>query len=83
MVGNASGGHMLIEGIRTGTIHVFGFGLLQNSIQSMAGPQAIQPLASYIYGLYTALVYLARHCSAACSRTASWGNVRRWLWAES
>jgi POT family proton-dependent oligopeptide transporter len=48
----------LIKGIRTGSIHVLGFGLLENAIQSIAGPQAIQPLASYIYGLYTALVYL-------------------------
>ena len=48
----------LIKGIRDGSIHVLGFGLLENAIQSMAGPQAIQPLASYIYGLYTALVYL-------------------------
>jgi POT family proton-dependent oligopeptide transporter len=31
---------------------------LIKAIQSIAGPQAIQPLASYIYGFYTALVYL-------------------------
>ena len=48
----------LIKGIRDGSIHVLGFGVLESAIQSMAGPQAIQPLASYIYGLYTALVYL-------------------------
>src|SRR5215831_1011433 len=48
----------LIKGIRDGSIHVLGFGLLENAIQSVAGPQAIQPLASYIYGFYTALVYL-------------------------
>jgi POT family proton-dependent oligopeptide transporter len=48
----------LIKGIRDGSIHVLGFGLLESAIQSMAGPQAIQPLASYIYGFYTALVYL-------------------------
>jgi POT family proton-dependent oligopeptide transporter len=48
----------LIKGVRDGSIHVLGFGLLENAIQSVAGPQAIQPLASYIYGFYTALVYL-------------------------
>ena len=48
----------LIKGIRDGSIHVLGFSLLENAIQGMAGPQAIQPLASYIYGFYTALVYL-------------------------
>jgi POT family proton-dependent oligopeptide transporter len=48
----------LIKGIRDGSIHVLGFGLLESAIQSIAGPQAIQPLASYIYGFYTALVYL-------------------------
>ena len=48
----------LIKGIRDGSIHVLGFGLLEHAIETMAGPQAIQPLASYIYGFYTALVYL-------------------------
>jgi POT family proton-dependent oligopeptide transporter len=48
----------LIKGIRDGSIHVLGFSLLENAIQSVAGPQGIQPLASYIYGFYTALVYL-------------------------
>jgi POT family proton-dependent oligopeptide transporter len=47
----------LIKGIQTGSIHVLGFGGLQRGLESVYGPLAIQPLASEIYGLYTAFVY--------------------------
>ena len=47
----------LIVGVRSGSIHVFGFSALERGIQSVFGPMAVQPLASQIYGLFTAFVY--------------------------
>jgi proton-dependent oligopeptide transporter, POT family len=41
---------------RTGS--VIGLDTLRSSLESMFGPLGPQPLASHIYGLYTALVYL-------------------------
>ena len=37
---------------------VLGFLPLQRGIEAVFGPQNVQPLASQIYGMYTALVYL-------------------------
>lgn len=48
----------LIKNVRDGTVHVVGFLTLQSGIEAVFGPQNIQPLASQIYGIYTALVYL-------------------------
>src|SRR5213594_126986 len=48
----------LIKNVRAGTAHVVGFGALERGIEAVFGPQNIQPLASQIYGIYTALVYL-------------------------
>ena len=48
----------LIKNVREGTIHVLGFLPLQRGIEAIFGPQNVQPLASQIYGMYTALVYL-------------------------
>jgi proton-dependent oligopeptide transporter, POT family len=48
----------LIQGAQSGTSHVFGFASLQYGLESVFGSLAIQPLASQIYGMYTALVYL-------------------------
>jgi POT family proton-dependent oligopeptide transporter len=48
----------LIKNVRAGTVHVLGFGPLQHGIEAVFGPQNIQPMASQIYGIYTALVYL-------------------------
>jgi proton-dependent oligopeptide transporter, POT family len=47
----------LIGAVRGGRSHVLGFGALSRGIESIFGPLATQPLASQIYGLYTALVY--------------------------
>ena len=47
----------LIKGAQTGTFAVVGFGGLQRAIEAVFGPLTIQPLASQIYGLYTAFVY--------------------------
>jgi proton-dependent oligopeptide transporter, POT family len=47
----------LIGSARAGTSHVIGFGALSRGIESVFGPLATQPLASQIYGLYTAFVY--------------------------
>jgi POT family proton-dependent oligopeptide transporter len=47
----------LIKGVQSGTFQVIGFGGLQRTIESVFGPMNIQPLASQIYGLYTAFVY--------------------------
>jgi POT family proton-dependent oligopeptide transporter len=47
----------LIGAARGGTSHVVGFGTLDWGLQSVFGPLATQPLASQIYGLYTAFVY--------------------------
>ena len=47
----------LIQGVHSGTSHVLGFMALQHGIEAVFGPMAIQPLASQIYGLYTAFVY--------------------------
>ena len=48
----------LIKGFRTGAVPIFGFATLQHGIEAVFGPMNIQPLASQIYGIYTALVYL-------------------------
>ncbi|MEQ1947306.1 MAG: peptide MFS transporter [Bryobacteraceae bacterium] len=48
----------LIKGTQEGTFQVLGFAGLQHAIEGVFGPLNIQPLASQIYGLYTALVYL-------------------------
>ena len=47
----------LIHRIHAGTSHVFGFMVLQHSIEAVFGPMKVQPLASQIYGIYTGLVY--------------------------
>jgi len=47
----------LIKGAQAGTFQVVGFAGLQGAIEAVFGPQTIQPLASQIYGLYTAFVY--------------------------
>jgi len=47
----------LIKGAQQGTFQVAGFGGLQRAIEAAFGPLAVQPLASQIYGLYTAFVY--------------------------
>ncbi len=47
----------LIRGAQSGTSHVFGFAALQHGLESAFGALATQPLASQIYGLYTAFVY--------------------------
>jgi proton-dependent oligopeptide transporter, POT family len=38
--------------------NVIGIATLRSMLESMFGPLGVQPLASHIYGLYTALVYL-------------------------
>jgi POT family proton-dependent oligopeptide transporter len=48
----------LIGAARAGTSHVVGFGGLTRGLESVFGPLATQPLASQIYGMYTAFVYL-------------------------
>src|SRR5258708_37350230 len=48
----------LIKGAQTGTFQVAGFAGLQHGLEAVFGPLNVQPLASQIYGLYTALVYL-------------------------
>src|ERR1700692_2088830 len=48
----------LIKNVRAGTVHVLGYMPLQRGIEAIFGPQNIQPMASQIYGIYTALVYL-------------------------
>src|SRR5580704_8791309 len=48
----------LLKNVRAGTVHVLGYGPLERGIQAIFGPQNIQPMASQIYGIYTALVYL-------------------------
>ena len=47
----------LIDGVHNGTIHVVGFMALQHGIEGVFGHMNVQPLASQIYGLYTAFVY--------------------------
>jgi POT family proton-dependent oligopeptide transporter len=47
----------LIDGVHNGTIHVVGFMTLQHAIEGVFGRMNVQPLASQIYGLYTAFVY--------------------------
>ena len=44
----------LIKRAQDGTTHVLGFAGLQHTIEGVYGPLGIQPLASEIYGLYTA-----------------------------
>jgi POT family proton-dependent oligopeptide transporter len=48
----------LLKNVRAGTVHVLGYMPLERGIQAIFGPQNIQPMASQIYGIYTALVYL-------------------------
>jgi POT family proton-dependent oligopeptide transporter len=48
----------LIGAAQSGTSHVLGFAALQHGVEFVFGSLAIQPLASQIYGMYTALVYL-------------------------
>ena len=48
----------LIKNVRAGTVHVVGFLPLQRGVEAVFGPQNVQPMASQIYGMYTALVYL-------------------------
>jgi len=48
----------LIKGAQAGTFQVVGFAGLQRGIEAVFGPMNVQPLASQIYGMYTALVYL-------------------------
>jgi POT family proton-dependent oligopeptide transporter len=48
----------LIGAARTGASHVVGFGALAHGLESVFGPLGTQALASQIYGMYTALVYL-------------------------
>jgi proton-dependent oligopeptide transporter, POT family len=48
----------LIGAARAGTSHVVGFDALAHAVESVFGPLATQPLASQIYGMYTAFVYL-------------------------
>jgi proton-dependent oligopeptide transporter, POT family len=47
----------LIKRAQDGTTHVLGFSGLQHTIEGVYGPLGVQPLASEIYGLYTAFVY--------------------------
>src|SRR6202050_1486748 len=47
----------LIGAARTGAARVVGFEVLSRGIEAVFGPAATQPLASQIYGLYTAFVY--------------------------
>jgi POT family proton-dependent oligopeptide transporter len=47
----------LIKRAQDGTTHVYGFAGLQHGLEWAFGPLAVQPLASQIYGLYTAFVY--------------------------
>src|SRR5579863_2995554 len=47
----------LIKRAQNGSAHVLGFGPLQHAIEAIYGPLGVQPLASEIYGLYTAFVY--------------------------
>jgi proton-dependent oligopeptide transporter, POT family len=47
----------LIGAARAGSAQVVGFGGLSRGIEWFFGPLPTQPLASQIYGLYTALVY--------------------------
>ena len=47
----------LIKRAQDGTTHVYGFAGLQHSLEWVFGPLAVQPLASQVYGLYTAFVY--------------------------
>lgn len=47
----------LIVSVQGGS-YVFGFGVLKTALEGVFGPLAVQPLASQIYGIYTAFVYL-------------------------
>jgi POT family proton-dependent oligopeptide transporter len=47
--------HLLTPGT---TDTVFGLGALKSGLEALFGPLGVQPLASQIYGLYGALVYL-------------------------
>jgi proton-dependent oligopeptide transporter, POT family len=47
--------HLITHAMNGG--YVFGFGALRATLEGIYGPQSIQPLASLIYGTYTAFVY--------------------------
>jgi POT family proton-dependent oligopeptide transporter len=47
----------LIQNAQAGSVHVIGFAALRHGLESIFGRLNIQPLASQIYGLYTAFVY--------------------------
>src|ERR1700693_4360759 len=47
-----------IKNWRAGQMTVVGFGPLEHGLQAVFGPLNVQPLASQIYGMYTAFVYL-------------------------
>ncbi len=49
--------------------HVLGYATLKSGLESMYGPLGPQPLASLIYGLYTALVYLTPLAGGAIADT--------------
>src|SRR5579863_8134520 len=48
----------LIKRAQDGTVQVLGFSWIQHTLEAVFGPLGVQPLASQIYGLYTAFVYL-------------------------
>lgn len=51
--------YMIDQALRPGHIeHILGFGALRTAIQSLSGPLSIQALASEVFGLYTATVYV-------------------------
>ena len=47
--------HLIQPGVAD---RVLGLGALRHALEAVFGPLAVQPLASQVYGLYTALVYL-------------------------
>ncbi len=47
----------LIPRIQSGQVQVLGFGALQQAFEGMFGNHNVQPMASWIYGIYTSLVY--------------------------
>ena len=49
--------HLIVKA-QSGEGYVFGFGTVKYLLEAVFGPLAVQPLASQIYGLYTAFVYL-------------------------
>src|SRR5947199_257634 len=51
---------------------VIGFGAVRATLEALFGPLAVQPLASQIYGFYTALVYLTPMVCGTLGETAGW-----------